>query len=360
MRYKFDILRNNVKVGELNGVESCSVHFDADANIKRSASLTCSASSFSMSKVRNKTSGIRITFQITAQFKTSYKDDYLVFNPFTDRIVPYYGDMALGVFMICSSPVSIDGKDKTYNFEMYDESFKLDQSKTSERYFIPEGTKYTSAIEQILTSTGIIKTDIEDSDYTTNIDKEFEIGTSKLDIINSLLKEINYETIWFNSEGYAVASKQQTKTEPDFIYREGNYSTIYEKIGKTMDIYNVPNVFVGVVSTPDVSPLIYRTENDSPNSQLSTFSRGYEVTSVYTLNDIASYDELVAYIDKKKLEAMQVEEDVDITTAIEKHEYKESIQLEAAGIVGLYVEKRWDVDMFNHSMKHSIERSVLL
>lgn len=357
MIYKFEIYRNDIKVGELKGVESCSIHFDADANIKRSARLTCSASSFSMSVIDSKTEGIRLTFQLTSQFKGANR---IIFNSFTDRIVPYYNDEQLGVFMICSSPVSVDGKDKVYSFEMYDESFKLDQSKTSERYFIPSGTKYVAAVEQILTSTNITKTDIEDSDYVINIDKEFEIGTSKLDIINSLLKEINYESLWFNSEGYAVATKQVTKMEPDFIYREGKYSNIHERINKTMDIYNVPNVFVGVVSTPDVSLLTYRTSNDSINSQLSTFSRGYEVTVVYKLNDIASYDELVAYVDKKKLESMQVEEDVDITTSIEKHEFKECVELEAAGIVGLYIEKKWDIDMGNHTMRHTLERNVLL
>lgn len=357
MSYRFDILRNGIKVGELNGVESCSIHFDADANIKRSARLNCSASSFSMIVVGNNPKGIRLTFQLTAQFKGS---NHLEFNSFTDRIAPYYNDMALGQFMICSSPIAIDGKDKVYSFEMYDESFKLDQSKTSERYYIPSGTKYITAIEQILTSANILKTDIEDSDYVTNMAKEFEIGTSKLDIINSLLKEINYESLWFSSEGYAIARKETTKLEPDFVYREGKYSNIYESIKKNMDIYNVPNVFVGVVSTPDISLMTYRTVNDSPSSQLSTISRGYEVTTVYKLNDIASRDELVEYVEKKKLESMQVEEDVDITTSIEKHEYKECVELEAAGIVGLYIEKKWDIDMGNHTMRHTLERNVLL
>ena len=40
MKYRIDVLRNYVPIGELP-VQACSVNYNAEAKIKRSASITC-------------------------------------------------------------------------------------------------------------------------------------------------------------------------------------------------------------------------------------------------------------------------------------------------------------------------------
>ena len=48
--------------------------------------------------------------------------------------------------------------------------------------------------------------------FNAYVDLEYEIGTSKLDVINSLLQAINYTPIHFDRMGNAVAKKY---IEPD-------------------------------------------------------------------------------------------------------------------------------------------------
>ena len=77
----------------------------------------------------------------------------------------------------------------------------------TDRLFIAAGTKYTDAVSNIIISAGIENIEVIPSDKTLTTDREFEIGRSKLDIVNELLAEINYRSAMADANGkrsYAV------------------------------------------------------------------------------------------------------------------------------------------------------------
>lgn len=76
----------------------------------------------------------------------------------------------------------------TRDIKCYDTSQILVQDKVTNRYFIKGGTNYIVAISDVFLSAGIIKTNITGINNNIVTDIEFSIGTSKLEIINTLLK----------------------------------------------------------------------------------------------------------------------------------------------------------------------------
>ena len=84
----------------------------------------------------------------------------------------------------------------------YDLLKALDQDKTIVSQTFEEGTNVVEAIEDLLDTVGTwVKYQIEPNDETLGEDVSYEVGRSKLFIINSLLNMINYYPLWVNGNG---------------------------------------------------------------------------------------------------------------------------------------------------------------
>lgn len=329
-KYRVDLLRNNIKVMELDAL-SCSITYNADAVIKKSARV---------------------------QILKNDKIDMI-----RDRVRPVIiddeGEHPCGVYVIASCPMTSSFY-SLMDLELYDESYIIQQSTITDRMYIAAGTNYIDVISQIITSCGLTNVSSVANTAVTSNDREYEIGTSKIAIINDLLAEINYNSIHVNDDGIIVLDEIKEKTVPDFVYRSNDHSKIIDAVTQTTDFYNVPNVFVGVVSSPDNTLMKYVKKNNDFNSKLSIMNRGYEVAKIYRLSNIANHDELVKYIDNEAIKAMSAEEKVTIRTDIETgHEYKCIVQVDTDEVKGLYTEMSYSFD-FEGTMSHVLKRQVLL
>jgi len=270
----------------------------------------------------------------------------------------------LGTFMICSSPSTITSSSIQFSIELYDRTFIFDQSQIDSRLYIPNGSLYIKSIEDMIADSGILMIYKTPSLLATNIDKEYPVGTNKLEILNGLLSEIGYEDLWFDENGYAILSPKKDSTfVPKFTYRTNELSNVIGSFEDRYDTYDIPNVFVGVVSNPDLdSVLTYKAENNSASSEMSIRNRGYKLTKIYELDDIASQDELEKYIDNELLSSMQVLETVTFTTAIEgNHGIKDDVQIDNDTIQGMFIEKSWEIALgTNGTMTHTCDRKVFL
>lgn len=78
------------------------------------------------------------------------------------------------------------------------------RSRTEKRVLFQAGQRYTDIVQSILLELGISRIIAIQSDATLKNDRaDWEIGTSWIKIINSLLAEINYQSLWFDTEGNA-------------------------------------------------------------------------------------------------------------------------------------------------------------
>lgn len=340
MQYRIDVLRNYVPIGTL-AFTGCTVNFSADAKIKRSASIVTNMA----------------MMDLTVDS----------FELMSDRISPvmiddYGREYRAGIFMLVSDPVTYGTPYDETNMELYDESYIMEQSAFDSRHFYAAGTPYTDVFSQILTECGLVRQMIDDSNSVLAIDREFPVGENILNALNTLLEEAGYESLFMDSDGFARCMLKMNKYEPDFIYRAGENSTLYESITGNTDVYGIPNVFVGVVSTPDQGVMTYTAENHHLESELSIERRGYKLTKVYKLDSASSQAELEAYVDGLLNDSLMALETLSFTSGIEPgHEFKNMLQVETEDVSGLYVEKSWSMTFgTGANMTHSAERRIII
>ncbi|MEF9892643.1 MAG: hypothetical protein RR738_04875 [Anaerorhabdus sp.] len=336
------ITRNGIEIGEINCIEAM-VKYDSKAKVKRAAQFKC----------------------IDEPKMKKHKGKKYEFNKLKDRIKVYLHEegieKSLGVFMILSSPKTSDGKCDEYDFECYDEAMKLEQNQIGDRLFFKAGTLYLTAINQILVEKGFTLIIQDDTDSKLLTDREWSAGSNILDIVNELLKEINFCEFHINCDGYVMLVKKKTKYAPDFIYKSSEASII-PPIKYDFDIYNVPNVFIGIVSNPDMDVMKCKMVNDRMDSLVSTVNRGDEITKVYHLNNIASQDELNEFIKNEYNNSLQQTDIVQFESENQaNHEFESCVQLETENSQGLFTEVEWSINLgVKGNMQHKIERKVFI
>lgn len=340
--FRIDILRNYIKVGEMLA-ESVNVHFDRDSEVMK---------------------GIRMRLH-----KVKMSDDSLSFDYFKDRIQPVLiqdgVDKPLGVFMVMANPKTMSDVLDYVSIEGYDETMILKQAAFEDRQYYTAGTKFIDIVESILTAHGISNIYKIDSTASLSQDLEFAVGDNCLTAINALLDAINYQHLWQDANGTFYLMPVVSPTEADFKYTDRKQDGfLLDNIEDGTDIYDLPNVVIGVWSSPDADePIVYKKVNDDPMSVISTVSRGYKVVKRIDLNNIASESELQDYVDRVAFNAMQTTETISFTTIVEAgHEPNTAVQLDAEDIAGLFIETGWDMNISNssYSMKHTAERKIFV
>lgn len=333
----------DVQIGALDAMlETGNVKFDASAEIKRVANIT----------VKEK------------QFR---EIDWL-----NDRIRPMFnlktpkGDIlswSLGVFLI-SSPSRRHNNYIERDLELYDKSLILREDKITDRLLLKQGTPYLTHIVSLLNSASINQVDIEQTELTLTTDKEYEIGTSKLKIINELLAEMNYKSIWVDENGIFTSNafRMQSSLDVEYEYRTDKLSIIKGDAVEEADIFNAPNKWVRYVSNPELPTLISKYENNSLSSITSIPNRGRIIVDSRSIDDIADQATLDKYIQRVAYEASQVYSTLVFNTAIMPHHSMQNllfISYDELGIHDKYVEESWNIS-FTGTMTHNAKRVIFI
>ncbi len=285
----------------------------------------------------------------------------------TEVRAPQYAEFPLGVF-IPSTPVrsSAGGMD-AWEVEGYDRTVILKEDSLDAPLFLPAGTEYLDAVQEVLVGAGITNVWVADFVATTlPADREFEIGTSKLEVINTLLAEINFDPVYCDMNGWFVLSayKEPSPERVDIAYADDEYSIIVRETQSETDFYGVPNVFIGVCSNPDLDE-DYRSVyiNDNPLSPFSAVRRGRRIVGdIITFDQIASQAELDAAVRRVAFELSQAEERIRYSTALNpKHGRADVIALTHPDASGVFDETGWTLPLEPGAlMQHEARRVVLI
>lgn len=289
-----------------------------------------------------------------------------------DRIQPVFClkmpngfvEWSLGIFLI-SSPAKMEVKGQIYrNIEAYDSSLILKEDKFDNRYMIRSGTNYIDAITDIINSSFINKVHLIDKGYRLAKDKEFEIGTTKLEAINVLLKEINYTSIFVDENGFFTSGEYilPINKNVDYSYRNNDVSIIYPGAKKELDLFNVPNIWIITATNPESIPLTSKYKNDSIVSMTSTYKRKRNIVKIVKLDNILDQATLDNYTQKIVFEDSQVYEKTIFETALmPHHSYNDLLFIDHSnlGIATNYIETRWTMDLkIGGRMKHECRKVV--
>lgn len=345
IKFRYDLLnKNEIKIGELLSTPSGnSISFDSLAEIKRVANFN---------------------------FKEAELQDVDWLN---DRVQPVYLlkmlngnyiEWPLGTFLLSSPTRKENNRSIWRDVEAYDASLILKEDKFDNRYRILAGTKYITAITTILNGSGINKINITDNSGVIAVDKEFEIGQSKLEVVNKLLTELNYTSIWvdensyFTSKPYILPSVRET----DYEYKNDDLSIIQNGAIQEMDLFNVPNKWIVTASNPEKLPLVSVYVNDSLISKISTVNRGRTITDYSQIDDILDQTTLDTYTKRIAYNASQIYEKFIFNTAImPHHSFMDTLFIEYSdlNISSKFTEITWNMELVSGgTMEHSTRRVI--
>lgn len=333
-RYEFDVVRDGAKVRKLDIAVGTTptISFTASAEIKRTLSLVC-----------------------PVYEEVNWLKDEVQARMITDTSQ----EIPLGRFSITTYPIEIDSTGiKTMHITGYDYGYKVrNLAKLENAITIAAGVNVTEEIQRQLIASGVERCLIERSNETLTTAHCYDLGTTRYQIINELLEEINYRDLWFDGKGNAVvqpwspvdASKVKHK------YRQGQNSIIVPDMTIEDDVFNAANVFIEIAGGADLyttdasgNQVALRAEaiNNSPNSALSVMRRGIRVPSIETLDTITSLDALQTRANNRMLQSMMGSRVYTWSSGahLEENEHglNDGVFLERDGI-GLLEEQDWSI-----------------
>lgn len=341
--FRYELLDNTNKLKKrLGNILGASVYYTALADIKR-----------------------------TAKFEMEQDVDI---NFLTDRIKPYvrlkmsdgnWIEWPQGVFLLTSPTKKTDSAGVIRReVEAYDQLQVLIDDKLDTRYTVAAGTNYITAVKTVLTGAGIIHQNLTLTSKTLPAARDWAPGTAKLQIINDLLGAINYGSLWFDENGYAIAQPYVSPSirASEYTYRDDDESVIFPEVEQSLDLWAVPNKWVLVVSELEREPMVSTYTNSNTSSPTSTVSRGRTITDYREYQEAVDQATLDARAQRIAFEASQVYEHVTLETGLmpfHSHTDVFTLVFSGLGISAKYSETSWEFEMRPGARhKHNIRRVV--
>lgn len=283
-------------------------------------------------------------------------------------------EKALGVLLVATVKNKSEGNLETVEIEAYDRTWRVRDSRKTTQAYYQQGSLYLDVIESLIVESGIELISRTETDSALTEDREdWDVGTSNLDIANELLREINYNEVWFDAMGAAMLQPKSrpiaenvqhifTERKPDpRNQKEVGIIKIYPQISKSTDIYNVPNVFICICSNADKSGVMKAVaENVNIDSPFSIQRRGRRITKVEKLSNIASLEALQSYANQKVAESIMSVERIQIQTRLQSgFGIEDIVALQTQNNLGICIEKAWSMDLKPGGvMTHDLEKVV--
>lgn len=192
--------------------------------------------------------------------------------------------------------------------QLYDKLLILDDDRLPTTFSLAAGEVVTDVVRALVEDTGEALINIAASAETTSTTSVWDAGTSRLQIINDLLRSIGYFPLRTSREGIFTATPntpyEQRPLSPWELV-DSRYTGIYmDGYRDTQDLFSIPNRWVGVARTDgDVPPLTSEAVNLDPASRFSYPSRGRWITRVSTDVEASSQAALDAIVQRNLTDA---------------------------------------------------------
>ena len=344
MSFRYELWQGSSYLGDVDGVESCSIEQNWLADIKRTA-----------------------RFRIRDTGMVNYLTNTI--KPIVRLYLPPYGPMDYvewpqGMFMLTSPVRSASASGVVMrDVVAYDRLRVLARQRAVQRYALAAGTVVTSAVSTLIGTLPKITTP---SSATLPTAREWEPGTAYLTIVNDLLDAINYESLSFDEDGRALVQPYrdpQTRAE-EYVYADDQHGLIVPDAEQELDLSDVHNQWVMVVSEPDRDPISSVYTNNDPGSITSTVRLGYTATDFRTEVEAVDQPTLDAKVRRLAFEASQVYEAIPFNTALMPIHSGNDVYRITYGPLAIntkYTEQSWSMDLEPGGiMRHRARRVVTI
>src|SRR5690606_23048742 len=139
-------------------------------------------------------------------------------------------------------------------------------------------------------------------------DREWPPGTGVENVINDITQSINYESLTFDEDGFAVLRPYILPQErsPEFHYTDDDISIIHPNVVTELDLFDIANRWVIVVSNEEQEPITVSLENNDPSNPTSIPRRGRVITDFREDEQATDYGTLMRRIRRIAFEASRV------------------------------------------------------
>ena len=233
----------------------------------------------------------------------------------------------LGTFLIANPSANFTDSIQSTSCVGYSTLWRINANTPSGKFYLPKGTNCINEIKRILDTLGY-EYDISESEGTTSTNREWEIGTSYLDIINDLLTVVNYTSLYVDEMGNYIAKPYvlPNDREIELTLDEDDVDNVLEQhLVSEIDLFNIPNKFIRYCSS---SPeLALYAEYENVYGETGTNNTWTQVDA-QEVQDVANYDTLYEMCKKACADANSIYHKVQIATAIQPiSTYMSTIQL---------------------------------
>lgn len=300
------------------------------------------------------------------------------FNQLTDRLRVYarlqmldtsWQEWALGTFYLQTSARkrATAAGDSMSQRTGYDGSLRLQDDKLPDRHVVAAGYAYTTAIKDQLTAAGLPTTSVVNSAVTLPAPMEWEPGTTRMKVINDLLAAINYRSLSFDPMGapYVVPYTDPAQAGVIWRYTVDASSLVRPGIETELDLFSMPNRWIGFVSQPELPPLRSVITNTNAADPLSTVGRNRTIAKVIDTGQLAqapTQDLLDAAVRRAAQEDRSQYESVSFSTGLMPiHGSGDVFELDVDGVLTRYRETEWQMELrAGGNMRHTMRRVVTL
>lgn len=274
-----------------------------------------------------------------------------IYYRFVDEAGKTY-EAALGTFFFAvSNPVHIGGM-VTGEASLESMLRVAMKGKYGRHYTVSAGTNAVAKAVSIIEGLGV-KTNKPSSAYVLSRDMVFDPDDSWLKIANQLLSAAGYSACWPDSYGIVQMAPyvEPQERDPVWTFSDGDRSIMLPEVSVSDNSEDIPNVVKLTYETEEES-LWACAYNDDPNSRASRPFRGYEVTLVDTVDELAgaTKSERLAQLESHAA-SMLVENSAGIEYVEWGHPWVPLIPNDAMQIVYSQADMEWKGAVTNMQME---------
>ena len=188
------------------------------------------------------------------------------------------------VFLVGAAPENWSDTGRILSLELLDRATVLDQDEIDSTYTVDSSTGILAAVATVISSAGESITVDADVTDTLSSAMVWDVGTTKLQIVNDLLHALNYDSLWVDGVGKFRAAPYLLPSDRSETYGllniprelvDGKKSIYGKAWTRDRDLFNVPNKVTAVqFASGDVAALTGTYTNTDPDSPFSYPSRG--------------------------------------------------------------------------------------
>jgi len=221
---------------------------------------------------------------------------------------------------IASAPSSVlNRKSRKGSLDIYSLLQVVQDASISEPLSIPKSTKAVDFAVTMITGRAGIKAlglavQSDASEAELGSDWVYDIGTSRLEIVNELLAFAGFRNADVDASG-TIRMLTYTNPEdlsPTVVLRDDEPGCMFApSVKHELDFFSVPNVFIAVMSNAEES-FVAKAENTDATSIYSKQARGRDIVVKEDVSDIESQTALQAFAQRRLSELSSSVESVEI------------------------------------------------